>query len=105
MKRRLFDDLVTSVREAGSLYRAMKRNGRVASVTLDVPAIRGKTGLSQSDFALLLGVSIKTLQNWEQGRREPQGPARALLTVFKNDPRGAVRALHRSEREVARKAT
>lgn len=92
--KELFDELVASVREAGSHYRASKRAGRQVSATLDVPMIRGKTGLSQADFALLLGVSVKTLQNWEQGRRAPQGPARALLTVFKNDPRGAIKALH-----------
>ena len=91
----MFDELVSSIREAGSLYRAMKRNGRAATAALDVPEIRGKTGLSQADFALLIGVSVKTLQNWEQGRREPQGAARALLTVFKNDARAAVKALHK----------
>ena len=103
MKKELFDELVSSVREAGSVYRAMKRNGRTAASTLDVPEIRGKTGLSQTDFALLLGVSVKTLQNWEQGRREPQGPARALLTVFKNDARAAVKALHQGERTTVRR--
>lgn len=95
MKKSNFDALVASVREAGSMYRAGVVGRAPGMRSLDVPAIRASTGLSQSEFALLLGVSIKTLQNWEQGRRDPQGPARALLTVFRNDPRAAVQALHR----------
>lgn len=94
MKKAQFDALVASVREAGSLYRSTV-NGRGSAGRMDVQAIRNATGLSQSEFALLIGVSVKTLQNWEQGRRDPQGPARALLTVFRNDPRAAVQALHR----------
>ena len=102
MKRALFDALVASVREAGSSYRAAA-SGRGTAGRMDVQAIRSATGLSQSEFALLIGVSVKTLQNWEQGRREPQGPARALLTVFKNDARAAVKALHQGERAMARR--
>jgi len=59
-----------------------------------VKVIREQTGLSQSQFALLLGVSLKTLQNWEQGRRHPVGPARALLKIVSTDPEAAIRALH-----------
>jgi putative transcriptional regulator len=49
--------------------------------------IRGKTGLSQSRFASLLGVSVRTLQDWEQGRRAPSGAARTLLLVVAKNPR------------------
>lgn len=95
MKKQQFDELVESVREAGSVYRGASKPSKVhRAAALDVGAIRSSTGLSQSAFALLIGVSVRTLQGWEQGRRQPQGPARALLTVFKNDPRSAVRALH-----------
>lgn len=61
-------------------------NGRVRVVP-DVAAIRGKTGLSQSRFAELLGVSVRTLQDWEQGRRSPSGAARTLLLVADRNPK------------------
>jgi len=61
-------------------------NGRV-TVVPDVAAIRGKTGLSQARFAELLGVSVRTLQDWEQGRRSPSGAARTLLLVADRNPK------------------
>jgi putative transcriptional regulator len=54
---------------------------------IDVAAIRRKTGLSQSAFALRIGVPVATLRNWEQGRRSPQGPARVLLALLDRNPR------------------
>lgn len=60
--------------------------GRVVNVP-DVAAIREKTGLSQSKFAALLGVSVRTLQDWEQGRRAPSGAARTLLLIAQRSPR------------------
>ncbi len=70
--------------------RAIKRGkGRRHEVKLpeNVQRIREHTGLSQSAFAALLGVSMRTLQDWEQGRRKPTGPARALLRVAERHPR------------------
>lgn len=52
----------------------------------DVAGIRKRLGLSQEAFAALMGVSVGTLRNWEQGRREPQGPARALLLIADKKP-------------------
>ena len=52
----------------------------------DVKSVRENAGLSQSAFAALLGVSVRTLQDWEQGRRKPTGPARALLRIAKKHP-------------------
>jgi putative transcriptional regulator len=68
--------------------RELKRGevGRVIDVP-DVSTIREKTGLSQSRFAELLGVSVRTLQDWEQGRRAPSGAARTLLLVADRNPR------------------
>jgi putative transcriptional regulator len=67
--------------------RQLKRGeiGRVVSVP-PVTAIRERTGLSQAQFAVLLGVSVRTLQEWEQGRRAPSGAARTLLMVAAKNP-------------------
>jgi putative transcriptional regulator len=61
-------------------------HGRVINVP-SVSAIREGTGLSQSQFARLLGVSVRTLQEWEQGRRAPSGAARTLLLIAARNPR------------------
>ena len=68
--------------------REIKRGeyGRVINVP-EVASIREKTGLSQVRFAQLLGVSVRTLQDWEQGRRAPSGAARTLLVVASKNPR------------------
>lgn len=68
--------------------RELKRgeHGRVVNVP-DIASIREKTGLSQARFATLLGVSVRTLQDWEQGRRAPSGAARTLLMVADRNPR------------------
>jgi len=64
-----------------------------ASHEIDVRRIRAVTGLSQAKFAELLSIEVSTLRNWEQGRREPTGPARALLRAISNDPVAVIRAL------------
>jgi len=94
MDEKLFKDLIKSVKEGGEILRGERRPKR--EFRYDVKAIRDKTGLSQSQFALLICVKLKTLQNWEQGRRRPQGPARALLKIVQADPKRAMRALHAS---------
>lgn len=95
MDKKLFDELTLSIKEAGQIIRGKRRPARRQRIEpLDVKAVREQTGLSQTRFALLIGVSIKTLQNWEQGRRTPHGPAMSLLRIVKNDPRSAMRALH-----------
>ncbi len=68
---------------------------KVASIeVVDVKAIRKKTGLSQPAFAKTFMVPVGTLRNWEQGRRQPDGPARALMRIIDKNPEQAVRALH-----------
>jgi putative transcriptional regulator len=67
----------------------------------DVPSIRKELGLSQTEFAGFMGVSVGTLRNWEQARREPRGPARALLLVASKQP-AAVRAAFRASLPVTR---
>jgi putative transcriptional regulator len=76
------DDLLASVKQM--------RRGRAARVTkVQLPAAaeaRASVGLSQQEFAQLLGVSARTLHDWEQGRREPTGAARTLLKVAVKHP-------------------
>jgi putative transcriptional regulator len=68
---------------------------------MDVKRIRAKLDQSQEEFAMMIGVSVGTLRNWEQGRRTPDGPALALLRVAERNPRAVVEALHRPRRGVA----
>ena len=66
---------------------------RAAEDAVDVREVRALTGLSQAKFAGLLGIEVATLRNWEQGRRVPTGPARALLRAIRNSPVAVVKAL------------
>jgi putative transcriptional regulator len=60
----------------------------------DIKAIREAAKVSQSDFARLIGINLRTLQNWEQRRSRPTGPARALLKIVASNPKSAIKALH-----------
>jgi putative transcriptional regulator len=96
MNKKHFDDLATSIRQAGAIRRGEISPNRVTEFPPDdVKAIRRRLGKSQSEFALMIGVSISTLQNWEQGRRVPEGPARALLRVAAKNPVAVAKALER----------
>ncbi|HEX7236465.1 MAG TPA: helix-turn-helix domain-containing protein [Gammaproteobacteria bacterium] len=63
-------------------------------VVADVQAIRKSANVSQARFAKLIGVNLRTLQNWEQGRTRPTGPALALLKIVASNPKSAIEALH-----------
>lgn len=94
MRDKDFDKLVASIRQAGAIRRGERRPARAFDFRPeDVRAIRRNLGKSQAEFALLIGVSVATLRNWEQGRRAPEGPARALLRVTATNPRAVIRAL------------
>ena len=69
------------------------RPRRAATDSIDVRKVRAVTGLSQAKFAELLSIEVATLRNWEQGRREPTGPARALLRAIRNNPIEVIKAL------------
>ena len=87
MKEELFNEVVESVREGGSILRGEKAPSRTFTIgKTDVQRIRANYRLSQNEFATLLGISLDTLQNWEQGRRSPKGPARILLQVAAKHP-------------------
>lgn len=94
MKKDDFDELLGSIREAGQILRGEAEPSRELTFTAeDVQAIRKKLRKSQDEFALMIGVSVATLRNWEQGRRQPQGPARALLKVAAENPKAVEKAL------------
>jgi len=87
MKEKLFNELVASVREGGAILRGKVTPSRQFVVDgPNVKRIRENYKLSQSKFAALLGISVATLRNWEQGRRTPDGPARILLQVAAKHP-------------------
>ena len=82
-------DAVEHAREAGN------GDGRRTTVvqSIDVAELRQRLGLTQEAFAKAFGVSVGTVRNWEQGRRAPRGPARALLRVIDREPEAVLRAL------------
>jgi putative transcriptional regulator len=87
MKDELFEELVASVREGGAILRGEVTPARKFIVAgPDVKRIRANYRLSQCEFAALIGISVATLRNWEQGRRTPEGPARILLQVAAKHP-------------------
>ena len=89
-----FDKLVESVREADRIRRGEAKASRETEfAAVDVKAIRARQGKSQAEFARMIGVSVATLRNWEQGRRRPEGPARALLKVAAANPEAVAAAL------------
>ena len=94
MKERDFRNLVRSIRQAGRIRRGRMKAARVFTFRpADIKSIRLKLGRSQAEFALMIGVSVATLQNWEQGRRVPEGPARALLEIAAHNPKAVADAL------------
>jgi putative transcriptional regulator len=86
-KRNLGAEILEGIRQIKS-----GKTGRVSTLP-SVAAIRGQIGLSQSQFARLMGVSVRTLQDWEQGRRAPSGPARTLLMVAERNPQALLGAM------------
>ena len=89
-----FKKLAASLKQAGKIRRGRLRPARVTPFhPADVRAIRKKLDVTQAEFALMIGVSLATLRNWEQGRRLPEGPARALLRVAAVNPKAVITAL------------
>lgn len=95
MDKKLFDQLHQSMKEAVAIAKGDMQPSSVFTVQPpDVKAVREKIGLSQAMLAAMIGVKVKTLQNWEQHRRNSTGAAAALLTIFDREPETAMRALH-----------
>ena len=94
MKEELFAELVESIEEAGKIRKGLVKPSRTFQYRpVDIKRIRNRLQVSQSQFSLMIGVSKSTLQNWEQGRREPDGPAKALLRVVDKQPQAVLEAL------------
>jgi len=89
-----FDELLESVQQMDEIVKGERAPSREFHIdAIQVKEIRKITGLTQVRFAQRIGIEIATLRNWEQGRREPTGPAKALLKAIKNDPKNVLQAL------------
>ena len=88
MRKELFEELLESVKQAKAIEKGELQPARTFKFNPknDVVKVRSKLGLSQSKFAAVLGISADTLQNWEQGRRSPTGPAKVLLKIARKHP-------------------
>jgi putative transcriptional regulator len=90
----MFANLMKSVTQMGEIVRGERQPSREFHIdALAVKEIRRATGLSQAKFAGIVDVQVSTLRNWEQGRREPTGPAKALLRAISKDPKHVLKAL------------
>jgi putative transcriptional regulator len=94
MDKTQFDELAESVQQLGEIIRGERAPAREFVVdAVVVREVREATGLSQVKFAQVIDVQVGTLRNWEQGRREPTGPAKALLRALQKDPTHVLKAL------------
>mgnify|MGYP001090711377 CR=1 FL=1 len=94
MNNKDFDKLAESIKQAGKIRRGEMKASRIFQFSpADIKGIRLRLKKSQSEFAIMIGVSVSTLQNWEQGRRSPEGPARALLKIAAEKPDAVIEAL------------
>lgn len=95
MEKQDFDNLVQGLKEAEAMRRGdLAAGGETVIKPIDVKRTRELTGQSQADFARMMWISPRTLQNWEQGRNYPTGPAVALLRAIAHSPQALVKALN-----------
>lgn len=111
MRKDLFEQLVESVKQMKAIEAGRLKPSRVTRAedllrgdTPDVAALRARFKLSQAEFARLLGISVNTLQNWEQRRRRPEGPAKVLLRVVATHPEALLSASRSTAKRRARHA-
>jgi putative transcriptional regulator len=94
MNDEMFDELLESVKQAGDIRKGNRKASRHSVIDEpDVAAIRNKYDMTQQEFSSLLGISVGTLRNWEQGRRKPQGPAKVLLKIAEKRPKAILESL------------
>jgi putative transcriptional regulator len=95
MKPDLFADLLEGVKQGGEYLQGKRRPSRMFRFQpVDIRRMRKQAKLSQERFAEVLGISPATLRNWEQGRREPEGPAQRLLQVARHNLSVVLEAIH-----------
>jgi len=96
MAKKAFDKIMAGLEDAVAYSEGDRSKGGAHRVTVrdvDVAVLRKRLGLSQDKFAAIFGISSRTLRNWEQGVRHPEGPARVLLQVIDVEPEAVMRAL------------
>ena len=94
MDKKLFADLVESMQQHNEIIAGTRKPARTTKVDAQsIKVLRAKAGLTQEKFAALIQVDLSTLRNWEQGRRDPTGPAKALIRAITNDPKHVLKAL------------
>jgi putative transcriptional regulator len=94
MNEKDFALLKESIAQAGEIKGGRRRASKRTVIRVpNIPKVRARLGTSQAEFASMIGVSVRTLQNWEQKRREPEGPAKALLRVAEKNPGALIEAL------------
>jgi putative transcriptional regulator len=94
MDKKLFDDLVESMLQQNEVIAGTRKPARITTVDAQsIKVLRARAGLTQEEFAALIQVDLSTLRNWEQGRREPTGSAKALIRAITNDPKHVPKAL------------
>lgn len=109
MPSKAFKEIMAGLKDARAYVNGDKSRGRVVNgapattgarpavvgdrIIMNVYKLRSELGLSQSEFATGFGVPVKTLQNWEQGRRGPQGPAKTLLKIIEKNPEVVLRTV------------
>ncbi|MDZ7718902.1 MAG: NadS family protein [Balneolaceae bacterium] len=94
MNDEMFNELLESVKQAGDIRKSKRKPSRHTVIEEpDVAAIREKYDMTQKEFSMLLGISVGTLRNWEQGRRKPQGPAKVLLKIAEKRPKAILDSL------------
>lgn len=94
MNEKMFNELLESIKQAADIQKGKEKPSRYAVIEEpDVAAIRKKYEMTQQEFSSLLGISVATLRNWEQGRRKPQGPAKVLLKIAEKRPKAILESL------------
>jgi putative transcriptional regulator len=100
MNEEMFEELEASLKEGMEILRGEAQPSRVFEFDApNVKEIREELKLTQHQFAAMLGISVRTLQNWEQGRREPEGPAKVLLLVAAKHPKTVLDTVRSTIRE------
>lgn len=107
MNKKLFGELIESIKEAGRIARGEAKPGRVTVYSQDrvkelrdkfrpsqIVRVRKRLKMSQAELANVMMIPKATLQSWEQGRRQPEGPALVLIRVMDRNPKAIVEALH-----------